>query len=252
MPNHPWLEALRADLHRQGLPADYIDRFVQELDDHIEDLILEQEANMHTEVRETKADLAEVVEGRLGSREELSHRAVSEYRRESFTSLHPVLMFLIAPIPAVILCWALFFPLACLAPEGLGFVMGYGLGLIHEPVTNWPPAFTWTVRHLHGLSAFIPPALVILLWCRLFRRSGRARRWGMASCLLIAMTAGIYFTRLEPPTVDTKGKLTVGFCLTSSPTWQQLLQFFFPLVLGSYLVIRASRASKAWSPHPGQ
>jgi hypothetical protein len=73
----------------------------------------------------------------------------------------------------------------------------------------------------------------------------------MVSCLLIALFAAVFFTRLEPPTADTKGTLTVGFCLTSSPTLQQLAQFFLPLALGSYLIMRAGQASRAWWPHTG-
>jgi hypothetical protein len=252
MPNHPWLEALREDLLRQGLPTEYIVRFIQELDDHIEDLFLEQEDIVHTDVERTKPDLIEELEQRLGTREELADRAAAEYRKATFSGRHPILMFLFAPIPALIICWALFLALTFLAPEGLSFVLGYGLGLIHKPAVEWPPAFLWTVQHLHVLSAYIPSMLVILLWCRLFRRSGQARCWGFASCLLIALIAGLYFTQMELPTTDTKGKLTLGLCLTSSPSWQQLLQFLVPLALGSYFVMRASCTSKAWSPHTGQ
>ena len=146
------------DLLRQGLPADYISRIVQELDDHIEDLFLEQEAIMHTEVQGTKADLIDVLEKQIGSREQLMDTAVAEYGKASFTGRHPIWMFLIAPIPAVILCWALFFLLACLAQEGLGLILEHGLGLIHRPVAEWPASFLWTVRHLHALGAFVPPA----------------------------------------------------------------------------------------------
>ena len=252
MPNHPWLETLPRDLLRQGLPADYIARFVQELDDHIEDLFLEQEAIMQTEVQGTNSGVVGVLEQRLGSREQLTERAVAEYRKGSFSSRHPVLMFLIASIPAVIICWALYFPLACLIPEGLGIALGYGLGLIHKPVAEWPQAFLWTVRHLHLNSAFVPPLIVVLFWCRLFRRSGRTRRWGLASCLVIALIAGLYVTRLEPPTVNTKGYLQVGLGLTTSPSLGQITQFLLPLTLGSYLVMRENRAVRSLSPKTGE
>jgi hypothetical protein len=252
MSNHPWLEALRGDLMRQGLPADYVARLVQELEDHVEDLFLEQENCMHTEVPEKNPSLRDGLEQRLGSREQLMDRAVAEYRQRTFTGRHPVWIFLIAPIPAAIVCWALFFPLASLVLEGMAFVLGSGLGLIHEPAEEWPQAFIWAVRNLHLLSAFIPPAIVILIWHRLFRHSGRTKLWGIASCLLIALIAGLYVTRLVLPTADTKGNLQVGFGLTTSPTLQQVAQFVLPLALGSYLVIRAGRGSKALSLDRGQ
>jgi hypothetical protein len=35
--------------------------------------------------------------------------------------------------------------------------MGHGLGLIHEPVVEWPPAFLWTARHLHARAPLYRP-----------------------------------------------------------------------------------------------
>ncbi len=73
MVNPAWLEEVREKLVRQGLPQQYIDRFVQELRDHYDDIT---EEGMSMEPEKTSA-----AEERMGQPAQLAQAAASEYRR---------------------------------------------------------------------------------------------------------------------------------------------------------------------------
>lgn len=235
MPNHPWLEALSGDLARRGLPPYYVARFIQELDEHIEDLSREEEA-MSTEV----------MEERLGSREELAAEAVAHFRHVRFSGRHPILMFLLAPVPALLLCWVLYFVLPVLACEYAPRLLGYDP--FATPAAEWSPGIVAFVQSIRYASAYLPPAVAVLLWCWLARRSGRGWRWGLVSCLLIALVASLYTIRLELPTATARGSLMIGFGFPPF-VWRQAApfavpQFAVPLLLGGWLLWRQGRAAR--------
>jgi hypothetical protein len=225
MPRHPWLEELRGNLACRGLPRAYIARFVAELEDHLQDISLEQEVSVSTDMRKADDDLVRVE--RLGSQEQLVEHAVANYQGASFAGRHPVVVFLLAPIPVALICWAVFLLVAVLGVEGLGDVLGPG---VLPPASEWPVAVVRSVRALPLLSSFIPPAAVVLLWCRLARRSGRSWRWCLASCVLVALAAGLHVMTVTTPTATTKGAMSIGFGLVGS--WKQGTQFVVPLLIG--------------------
>ena len=135
MPRHPWLEELRGNLACRGLPRSYIARFVAELEDHLQDISLEQEVSVSTDMRKAPDDRVWVE--RLGSQEQLVEHAVANYQGASFAGRHPVMVFLLAPIPAALICWAVFLLVAVLGVEGLGYVLGPG---VLPPASDWPVA----------------------------------------------------------------------------------------------------------------
>jgi hypothetical protein len=224
MRRHPWLEELRGNLACRGLPRAYIARFLAELEDHLQDISLEQEVSVSTDMR--KAPSGRVVE-RLGSHEQLVEHAVANYQGASFAGRHPVVVFLLAPIPVAIICWVVFLLVAVLGVEGLGYMFGPG---VLPPASDWPVAVVRSVRALPLLGSFIPPAAVVLLWCRMARRSGRSWRWCLASCLLVALAAGLHIVTVTTPTATTKGAMYIGFGLVGS--WKQGAQFVVPLLIG--------------------
>jgi hypothetical protein len=236
MSSHRWLDALHGDLVRRGLPAPYAVRFVQELDDHWQDLFQEQEDGMTTGI------MAEMIEKRLGSPEELADSAVAQFRAASFAGRHPVLTFVLAPIPAVTAGWALFFLTAYFVSLGLDALLGYGARSIHTPESELPAALDQALRAVLLLGAFLPPAVVAFLWYRLFRRSGRWWLWGLASCLLVAVAAGLYYSHLTFPTATERGSLTLGFSNVGSA--QQFVQFSVPLGVAGLCALWTRRASR--------
>lgn len=163
MSNQRPLETLHTDLIRRGLPAWYVRRVAEELEDHQEDL---------------EANALPGSESRLGNVAELADRIVAEFRASRFAGRHPALVFVIAPIPLVVLTWvgiALGLALGCSleAAEGVEdyLIVNIGAGLIY-----------YTLR-------FVPFAAAALILCRSAYRAARGR-WSLAACVLVALLAG--------------------------------------------------------------
>jgi hypothetical protein len=247
MPGHPWLEALRGDLVDRGLPPDYAARFVQELDDHIRDILQEEEERMHTEMPEAapRPDFAVSVADRLGPPEVLAEQAVAEYRRTTFAGRHPVWMFVVAPMPALVLGWFLFVVAGALGFEGVAYLLTGGREVAETEV---PLALRRALYAYFYSSAFVPPALLALWWCRLARRSGRGLRWGLAACLLIALAAGSFITQLTPPTPDAKGTFMIGFGIGRRASPLQVAQFAVPFLAAAGYLLWRGRAVKVFTP----
>ena len=72
MANQRWLDEVLSRLAERGLPLSYVQRFAEELSDHLEDFT---EENMSTEAN---------MSSRLGKPEEVADAAVTAYRRRGF------------------------------------------------------------------------------------------------------------------------------------------------------------------------
>ena len=83
MDSQPWLDRVRERLARQLLPSSYVQRFMEELTDHFQDITEET----------MRAD--ESVLSRLGEPDQVANAAVTAYRRRSFLGRHPALKFLV-------------------------------------------------------------------------------------------------------------------------------------------------------------
>src|SRR5438128_2285790 len=75
MTNPPWLEEIRKQLEEQQLPPQYIERLIQELRDHHDDIAAE---HMSMEPDKSNADAE-----RLGQPAHLAQVAADEYRLHS-------------------------------------------------------------------------------------------------------------------------------------------------------------------------
>ena len=107
MAKRPWLDEVRGRLAKHGLPPAYVQRFVQELSDHFDDL---KEENMGTEVD---------VSSRLGEPERVAQAAVAAYRRRSFLGRHPTAAFLVFAVSPLLMLLATM--VTSLVLLGLGF-----------------------------------------------------------------------------------------------------------------------------------
>ena len=80
MANLSWLDDVRQRLARQRvLPPSYVQRFVEELSDHLDDL---KEESMEVDAI-----------SRLGEPEQVADAAVAAYRRRSSPGRHPTVTF---------------------------------------------------------------------------------------------------------------------------------------------------------------
>lgn len=167
MESRPWVEELREQLARQGLPPSYIDRLVAELKDHYLD-ILEEDRSMEATGTQGSSD-------RLGQPAALAEITATEYRRASFCRQYPILTFAVLPIPVQVVLWLVFYSTA--------------IGVTHFVRFESVPTLAVLEVIMFGLL-LAPPALAAIIFCRLARLSGQSWRWSMLSCGILAALGG--------------------------------------------------------------
>lgn len=229
-------DRLARELRRRGLPAEYVERLLEELRDHVSDLVAFQEGGHGME--------AEKIHGaaeRLGSEATLASAAVQEFRRRTFTGRHPVLMFLLAPIPLTLFAWIIYF-LAAYAVGCLGVLVGGDWVRIEgKPFSEWPAFVVWSQMAFLFAAPIVPPTLVTVLMCRWASRSGRHWLWPAAACLLFALLAGLFHIRLELPYAPGTGKLMLCLMYSRRTPVAQLLHGAIPLIIGAFAIHRHAR-----------
>jgi hypothetical protein len=236
MPNPLSLELLAIELLRRGLPRPYVQRVVRELAEHCADILDEQP---------TPGSASD----RLGAPAALADSIVSAYRARTFCGRHPILTFVVAPIPLVILAWigvVLIFTLLDWVGEWLG-VAAWTEG---KPLAEWPVFAVWCVLSFYYVLMFAPFALVSAVLCRLARRAGRSSKWVLVGCLLVGLLAASVSYGCKLPDAPGTGSITIAWLLYPAPGQpllhrlsftQQLLQFAVPLGIGLYAVWKSSR-----------
>lgn len=223
------LERLPEELRQRGLPDAYIARYVAELREHISDLIEERKLNMSKDAQ-TDAEIA----ARIGTPVTLAKAASVEFTRRSFCGRHPIVTFLIAPVPLAVFAWIVTFAtmFGCTA-GAMMFAERLGAAPSADSLAGWPTAAILGLTILFWLGVVGPPAMLTMLLCRLAHRNGLSWRWALAASVIVALIAGLFQAALEPAaTGDGHGRLTFGFGLWMFPPLQQWLQFAFPLLIG--------------------
>lgn len=228
MPGHPWFETLRRDLVRQRLPAHAINRYLRELADHAEDHATS------TGAVQAESGLTEL----LGERHLLVEQATQEYRLATFSGRHPILTFVLAPIPVAFGAWMAYFLVVGLVFLGVGYLV-YGPAVWHafESMEYWSTLAWITLMAVIMLGAVAPPLATLLWYSRLARRCGRSWRWLVIPCLLLAWCAASYTWHMEVPE-----HLLIGWVIGESPTaLNAVWQGGVLLLVGGLLVWRAAR-----------
>jgi hypothetical protein len=209
-----WHDRLRDELWKRGLPPGYSARLIQELKDHLTD--------MNKENLSMEAQMS--AEEKLGSPELLALAAQKAFAGRTFAGRHPILTFVIGPIP-IVAATSYAIVALCAMCESLVTPL--------EPVKSGPPTvFEWIVTYgCLSVSRFLP--FVLTAW--LFTRLGcRARRpaWGLAACGLVACFAFIWQFGIFPPTAQ--HNLGVFFRPEFGLwRWQdRVIQAIVPLALG--------------------
>ena len=150
MASHPSRDELRSELRRQKLPRAYITRLLAELDDHYEDLLEERSTSMGAARKlQTGSTLQENLHARLGEPAELALFAAEQYHARSFWGRHPVVTFVIGPLPLLV---AFFIAIV----ESLN---GIGVGLSYI-IEQWlkVPADQWDYpNHLAAQAMVMAP-----------------------------------------------------------------------------------------------
>ena len=220
MTAHPSLTNMQAELVRRGLPADYVDRIVDELRDHQEDSAAEI-----ARACGDSTQASELAESRLGNPRVLAGRIVSEYRARFFAGRHPMVTFLVAPLPALLLAWILYLLAAYLVFAGVESTLLSNEGSAGQHIG--------VLRAVDFLLVFAVPLLVAAGFCRLARRTCAGLHWAAISTGLICFAALSLQTQITPPTMGPgTGRYLVGLGLHTSllslSDWAHVLQAVVP------------------------
>ena len=246
---------LEHELERQRLPRAYIERLLAELDDHLVDLQDERQTDMNTARKpETEAANKQVasildIDERLGDPAQLAALAEQQYRRRSFLGRHPIVTFLIAPLPLVLA--GIVAIAACLAL--IDVVVGY-LFPQFDP-HDYTVTYIMTGALVFWLLVVVPPLTAAVFLCRIARRNVVNWRWAVAACALVSLYCGLLFVSSSIVTAeDSHAKVRMGVGLMLLPPWSGmpwdlimwrfLPQFLLAMSIGLLLIKRAQRLQR--------
>lgn len=232
MDSRLWRDKLRGDLTRQGLPPRYIDRFVEELAEHVAD----------SQTEETSMEAHEAYE-RLGATESLAAAASQEFRRRTFAGRYPLLTFVLGPLALV----PTLLVFLIVAVFGIFWAIDAAAELLARDTLSQIPEETitevdyWIGWCFDGLVRFVPFALAAWIFCRWGQRSGM-RCWPLAACGIVAVMAGLLVTKSTPAAANLPGQWMIG--LGWKPNANHLLQILVPLVVCGWCLRRVPSCSQ--------
>jgi hypothetical protein len=247
MANPPSLDALRAELEQRGLPPAYIERLLGELDDHFTDLLEERSSSMGAA---RKLDFeANDLQDRLGEPTQLAIFAAEQYRARSFWGRHPVVTFVLGPLPLLVMCWIATMLGITWIGTGLAYVCEHWFGLSDA---NWEPkdhlwAQAIVMVAISWFAIVFPPLSVAGLLCRIARRNGVNWRWPIVACTLLAIVAGFLSVSYRLALARDEGQFMVGFSFSPSLLWvfiDYLPKFAAAMIVGLLLVKRSQQKLK--------
>jgi hypothetical protein len=247
MPNQHERDELRNQLRRQGLPRAYVERLLGELDDHFNDLLEERNSSMGAARKlQNEPSESSELQNRLGEPTQLALFAAEQYHGRTFWGRHPVITYLLVPLPLLIAMFA-------------GYVVslmsvGYCIGTVGEWITDWRinefehpylqavlfALLTW------GTIVLVPLASALVL-CRVYRRNALSVRWPIIGCILLSLVMAVFNTkwRLATGTADgERGMVMLGFYVGTSASailGVYLPKFALALGIGLLLVKRAQQ-----------
>jgi magnesium-transporting ATPase (P-type) len=233
MDSQPWLDRVRQRLARQALPPSYIQRFIEELADHLEDL--------------KEEGMDRYSSSRLGEPEHVADNAATAYKRRRFLGRHPMaalLVFGVSPVVSLVALVALVMFGLWARPNSWDDPLFAGLNRIG-------PSASAVAAYLTSVSVVVIPSIVVsILYCWLAGRSGINKKWVLLSSTMLAVLAALpsceakvalippeSWTGLRPWWPDSIGHFYYFFTRTFCNP-QQLMQFIVPLAIGGWFVWR--------------
>jgi hypothetical protein len=189
---------LRTGLLREGIPLAYVERVIEELADHAEDIEMESApAPLSLSGRSAR------LEARLGSSEDLISHLAHAYRTHSFAGRHCLLWSLGAPILAITLGIVSLFLIG-----SAGIQIFYRM--LDDSLTDaW--ADTTMYLLIYG-SAAVLPLLVAGILARQAICCGLKGRWLWLSCTLVGLLFSLLYVELRLPYAGPgSGQFSIGF-----------------------------------------
>lgn len=212
-----WLHEVQTALTTARLSHRYRCRLVEELRDHLDDLIEERESTMSTEALHDQS-----LHARLGTADEIVKSAKANLPTGAFARRHPIVTYLLAPLPLLIVLWIAY--LAALI----------GIVTLFKPTVFEP----WHARVagvlISGL-AYVPTLLVVLAITWIAVRSQSKVRWWLAGALPVAFLSALLVVSFRMPTAPGTGSLNVGFSVP--PGLAQFPQFVVPMLIATAFMV---------------
>jgi hypothetical protein len=230
MASRQWLDRLETELRRRSLPAGYRARLLEELADHLSEL--EQE--------KTSMDAQLLLEERIGTPETVASKARSEFLARTFAGRHPVVMFGLIPVFAVVTAIIA----TMLAVGSAAWLTDTLMPEFFEPPGS-PTLLHWTV--IYGTLSFVrlaPFVPVAILFARVGRRVHQPK-WGLVGCAIVAAIALLFWTKVDTEPDSFHGRLYIG--VGTFFRGDQLLQAALPLGIGLWALVRREKRSLAIS-----
>src|SRR3954469_14366374 len=250
MASHPSRDELERELRRQRLPSAYIARLLAELDDHYEDLLEERSTSMGAarklQVPQNEQDDLSV---RLGEPAQLALFAAEKYHGRSFWGRHPVVTFLVGPLPLLVAIWlATVFGLTGLG-IGLNYVIEKWLKI---PADQWDypnhlVAQAVVMAIVAWIVVVVPPLSVAGLMCRTARRNAVSWLWPIVACGLVAAVAATIAVGYRIGLAHNEGFMNIGINYESNAKWMimtYLPKFAVAMGIGLLLVKRSQRRAE--------
>jgi len=233
MSNRRLPETVAAELRRHGVPRPEAARLLEELEDHVADVLAEQGGSMSESV-----EIDDRILSRLGQPDVLVAAALANRRPASVFGRHPILSFVVAPIPVAILSLIAFAFAAFGTLELVGWVFGERYVIEGRAVRDWPVGLVYAVNSLAVAIRFVPPAAAAALLCWCARRGGVSWRWTLTASGLVGLLAGMLFVQVQLPLEPGQGAFTLGL---GFPWYQgiNLVQLLVPLAIGAAFLWRA-------------
>ena len=231
MASPQWRRRLVEAMHRQGLPMVYINRLVDELCDHAENILMENSG----------MDAEQIVNDRLGSPEQLAEVAQCEFQQRTFAGRHPIVTFVAGP--TVVMLGTMVASVLLVIASCWLVDTATGGRFLENDTTNDPPSALemGVIQTLNVFVRFVPFAASAWLYVRLGKRSGR-RGWGIVACGLIAIVAVCFFSTVNPQTMERKATWCFGVGLSFGI--DQFLQALLPLAFGASMLWKMAKAGR--------
>ena len=231
-----WLEQLHVALARQKLPPFYVERFVDELSDHLNDFL---EDRMSTDAKDLRG-----VFHRLGTPAAVAATAAGEFRKQRFSTRHPVLTFVVFPVVALALLWTGAILSLVFAAQAVSWLNG------SAPGERYPEWMLASMPVVACVVVMLPLVLCAAWFCRIARRAAVGWKWPLGACLVLAIIGGAAFFDMKiapidrglihgtqfrdvnpPPPSPNNGQLMFGFGVNKYPRPWQIAQFSLPLAV---------------------
>jgi hypothetical protein len=216
MENQQLREQLAAELKRQRLPAGYIERLLAEWDDHLADLEDERNIDMPKartpESNSEKSQTEEIYDfqQRMGDPAQLAVFAAKQYRNRSFLGRHPMLTFLVLPLPLIVL--GVTAVMVAMYPIGTALDYYWPVSNYHHPWLLGP-----AIAVIFWILIVMPPFCSMLLLCRIARRNLVKMRWVVMASVIVAMYCAQIFIVWNPPSkIAENDMVSIGYELFPS------------------------------------